>query len=489
MLDTSENAAARSSDQKIEQLQAQITTLEELLQLYQQSAVENEQRLQMAMQSLQERAQQLEHAQSALQTLQTILDSMGDAVVVVNTAGHVLFSNPAAKQMLKSECLERSFHHWIETHNIFTSDEVSLYRLEELPITRAIRGESVDAAEMWVVDKSCQIGQWLSVSARPLQADDGISGAVAVFRDITQGKQFELEIARSHEETQQQAHLLEGALKQLKQTQSKLIQKEKMTSLGQTVAGIAHEINNPVSFIHGNLRPTHQAFQDLLGLVALYQETYLEPTAAIRTAIEDIDLDFLTQDIPHMLTSMRAGTERISDIVKSLRTFSRLDEEGIKCVDIHQGLDSALMILQSQLKEQPGRAAIRIRKIYGSIPLVECHAGQLNQVFVNLLSNAIGALEGSSDSPEITIRSEALAGCIAIAVSDNGVGIPKEIQSKIFDPFFTTKPIGKGVGLGLSICYQSIVETHGGALECVSEVGKGSQFTIKLPHLSQCDSI
>ncbi len=184
MLNTSENAAACSSAEKIDQLQAQIVTLEELLQLYQQSAVENEQRLRMAMQNLQERAQQLEHAQSALQTLQTILDSMGDAVVVVNTAGHVLFSNPAAKQMLKSECLERSFHHWIETHKLFASDEVSPYRLEELPIARAIQGEPVDAAEMWVVDQSSQIGQWLSVNARPLQADDGVSGAVAVFQDM-----------------------------------------------------------------------------------------------------------------------------------------------------------------------------------------------------------------------------------------------------------------------------------------------------------------
>ncbi|MGB3292449.1 MAG: ATP-binding protein, partial [Phormidesmis sp.] len=469
---------------EIEQLQAQVNTLEELLQLYQQSATENEQRFKAAFQNLQERAQQLGHAKSTLQTLQTILDSMGDAVVVVDATGLVLFSNPAAKQMLSSESSERSFHRWIETHEIFTSDGVTPYRIKELPITRAIRGESVDAAEMWVVEQSSRAGQWLSVNARPLQADDQVSGAVAVFQDISRRKQFEYEVRRSHEETQQQAQLLEKALKQLKYTQAKLIQKEKMNSLGQTVAGLAHEINNPVSFIHGNIGPTEQAVRGLLGLVALFQETYPEPTGAIATAIEDIDLAFLAKDIPHMLTSMRAGTERIRGIVKSLRTFSRLDESEIKCVDIHQGIDSALMLLQSQLD----KAAISVRKVYGDLPSVECSAGQLNQVIVNLLSNAIGAMDDSTASPEIIICTEAFVDYTAITVSDNGVGIAEEIQPSIFDPFFTTKPVGQGMGLGLSICHQIIVETHGGSLECVSEVGKGSQFIVKLPHSFSCDN-
>ena len=483
MVATSEGKDACLLAEEIVQLKTQVATLEELLQLYQESATENEQRLQTTFQNLQERAQQLAHAKSALKTLQTILDSMGDAVVVVDARGHVLFSNPAAKRMLESDSLERSFHRWIETHEIFASDGVSPYRIADLPMIRAIRGESVDAAEMWVVEQSSGIGQWLSVNARPLQADSLDSGAVAVFQDISQRKQFEQEVRRSHEETQQQAQLLEEALKQLKLTQAKLIQKEKMNSLGQTVAGLAHEINNPVSFIHGNLGHTEQVVRELLGLVELFQESYPEPTAAIATAIEDLDLPFLMQDIPNMLTSMRAGTERIRNIVKSLRTFSRLDESEIKCVDIHQGIDSALMLLQSRLD----KTGISVRKVYGDLPLVECYAGQLNQVFVNLLCNAIDALADITASPEITICTKTFVDYTTIQISDNGAGIAKEIQPSIFDPFFTTKPVGQGMGLGLSICHQIVVETHGGALECISEVGKGSQFIAKLPHSTSCD--
>ncbi len=254
-----------------------------------------------------------------------------------------------------------------------------------------------------------------------------------------------------------------------------------MASLGQTVAGIAHEINNPVNFIHGNLKPTQQAFSDLMALVKLFQDTYLEPTPAIADAIADIDLPFLATDIPDMLKSMQMGTERIREIVKSLRIFSRLDEAELKKVDIHQGIDSALMILQSKLKAHPHQGEIHIHKRYGALPLLECHASQLNQVFVNLLSNAIEALEAKTDYLEIVIQTEHVANSIAIKISDNGIGIPAEIQTKIFDPFFTTKPIGKGIGLGLSVCYQSIVETHSGTLNCVSQIGAGTQFTIEIP--------
>ncbi len=473
-----------AQSEAITQLQAQVTTLEELLQLYEECATEQEQRLQKTLRALEERALQLEHAQSAMQTLQTILDSMGDAVVVIDQKGQVLFGNPAAKTLLQKNALAESFYTWIETYDVFRADGISPYGHEELPLSRAIHGESVDGEEIRVVEPDTGYAQWLSVNARPLQAEQDANkrvGAVAVFRDIGQRKAFEEELQRSHQNSQQQAQLLKNTLSQLQQTQAQLIQGEKMASLGQTVAGIAHEINNPINFIHGNLKPAQQALSDLTALIKLFQETYIEPTPAIAEAIAEIDLPFLAKDIPNMLKSMQVGTERIREIVKSLRIFSRLDEAEFKKVDIHQGIDSALMILQSKLKASPRQVEICIHKQYGKLPLLECHASQLNQVFVNLLSNAIEALEGKTDSSKIVIQTECLADTVTIKVSDNGIGIPEEIQTKIFDPFFTTKPVGKGIGLGLSVCYQSIVETHSGTLECVSTVGVGTEFTIEIP--------
>lgn len=478
--------AARTDVQAeaIAQLQAQVATLEELLQLYEESATEQEQRLQRTLKALQERALQLEHAQSAMQTLQTILDSMGDAVVVIDQKGQVLFGNPAAKALLQTDTLAGSFYTRMETYDIFRADGITPYCTEELPLSRAVHGESVDGEEILVVETNTDHAQWLSVNARPLQAEqnaDKSVGAVAVFRDVGQRKAFEAELQRSHQNSQQQAQLLQNTLRQLQQTQAQLIQSEKMVSLGQTVAGIAHEINNPVNFIHGNLNPAQQAFDDLLALVELFQDTYPKPTPKIAEAIAEIDLAFLAKDIPDMLKSMQGGTERIRKIVKSLRIFSRLDEAEFKAVDIHQGIDSALMILQSKLKVHPHRSEIYICQQYGDLPLLNCHASQLNQAFINILSNAIEALEDKTDALKITIQTEHVADSVVIKISDNGVGIPEEIQAKIFDPFFTTKPVGKGIGLGLSVCYQSIVETHSGTLKCVSNVGMGSEFIIEIP--------
>ncbi|MGB7249548.1 MAG: ATP-binding protein [Phormidesmis sp.] len=479
-----------SQAEEVARLQAQITTLEELLQIYEQSATEQEQRLQGALQTLQERAQQLEHAQQALQTLQAILDSMGDAVIVINEEGQTLFSNPAARELLGGNPSNRSgptqsfaysFHNWIQAHKILRPDGISPYPADELPLALAIRGESVDTAQMWVTTRKTNSSQWLSVNARPLKADNQITGAVAVFSDITQNKLFEQALQYSSQEAQRQAELLEETLQQLKQAQAQLIQSEKMTSLGQTVAGIAHEINNPVSFIHGNLPHTRQAFQDLLDLISLFQTTYPTPTAEIAEAIEEIDLAFLAKDIPTMLASMQAGTKRIREIVKSLRLFSRLDEADIKAVNVHAGIDSALMILRSQLEADVDRPAIQVHKLYGDLPLIECYAAQLNQVFVNVLANAVDALSHQAQSPQITIRTKITEGFAVIEISDNGIGIPEHISSKIFDPFFTTKPVGKGTGLGLSICYKIIVETHQGRLECMSEEGQSTEVIIKLP--------
>ncbi|MEH2152628.1 HAMP domain-containing sensor histidine kinase [Nostoc sp.] len=285
---------------------------------------------------------------------------------------------------------------------------------------------------------------------------------------------------------------LKNALEELQRTQFQVIQSEKMSSLGQLVAGVAHEINNPVNFIHGNLVHVQEYTQNLLAFVQLYQQYNPNPDAEIQTLAEDIDLEFLQEDLPKMLSSMKVGTERIRQIVLSLRNFSRIDEAEFKSVDIHEGIDSTLMILQHRLKAKQEQPEIEVIKDYGAVPLVECYAGQLNQVFMNILVNAIDALEENNakhtyqeieDNPNrIKIRTSVVNSIwVEVAIADNGVGISKEFQQRIFDPFFTTKPIGKGTGMGMSISYQIITEKHGGKLECFSNSGEGTEFIIKIP--------
>lgn len=283
---------------------------------------------------------------------------------------------------------------------------------------------------------------------------------------------------------------LEDTLKELQYTQTQLIQKEKMSSLGQLVAGVAHEINNPVNFIHGNLEYTKNYLEDLLHLVELYQSEYPNPPAIIQEEIENVELEFLQEDLPNILSSMQTGSERIREIVLSLRTFSRLDEADYKKVDIHESIESTLMILQSRLKQTPKRCEIEVIKNYGKLPLVECYAGQLNQVFLNLLVNAIDVLEekllinknNPFLTPQISISTKSLnSQRIAIHIADNGLGMTEEVREKMFNPFFTTKPVGKGTGLGLAISYQVVVDRHHGELNCFSEPGKGTEFTIEIP--------
>jgi signal transduction histidine kinase len=268
---------------------------------------------------------------------------------------------------------------------------------------------------------------------------------------------------------------LETALHQLRQTQAQIVQSEKMSALGQMVAGIAHEINNPVTFIQGNLDPAAGYAQDLLWLLSLYQQTYPETTPEIAAAIAEVDLDFLSTDLPKLLQSMQVGADRIAAIVLSLRNFSRLDESHVKTVDLHEGLESTLLILQHRLK------AITVIREFGSIPKVECHAGQLNQVFLHLLSNAIDAIEQGTQPGSIRITTAHHDNWVEIAIADNGVGICETIRQHIFNPFYTTKPIGKGTGLGLSISHQIITETHHGQLDCLSKLGEGTQFIIRIP--------
>ncbi|MEY3868441.1 MAG: hypothetical protein RLZZ338_2332 [Cyanobacteriota bacterium] len=292
----------------------------------------------------------------------------------------------------------------------------------------------------------------------------------------------------AQEKLQQQKKLLETALKELQKTQTQLIQTEKMSSLGQLVAGVAHEINNPVNFIYGNLIHVNENVETLITLINLYQGVYPDPPQQIQDAIEDSDLEFLMEDLPKMLESMKIGANRIRDIVLSLRNFSRLDEAEMKPVDIHDGIDSTLLILQHRLKAKGDRAEIVVMKEYGKLPKVECYASQLNQVFMNICSNAIDALNArrnifpqSKSKLILNIKSNLIsANQVLISITDNGIGMKTEVNQHIFEPFYTTKEMGKGTGLGLSISHQ-IIEKHQGKIECFSRWGEGTTFVITIP--------
>ncbi len=295
-------------------------------------------------------------------------------------------------------------------------------------------------------------------------------------------------------ELNEKNHNLQQTLQELQHAQSQLIQSEKMSSLGEMVAGIAHEINNPINFIHGNIAHASDYVQDLLDLIVVYQQEYPQPSVLVDDKAEEIDVDFLAQDLPKILNSMKVGSSRIRNIVLSLRNFSRLDESEMKPVDIHEGIDNTLMILQHRIKKissDRNSSEIEIIKEYGKLSEVTCYASQLNQVFMNILSNAIDALEESvvntniTAKPQIRICTELVNhNIVRIKIADNGSGMKEAVRQKIFDPFFTTKPIGSGTGLGLSISYQIIVDKHKGHLTCVSELDKGTEFLIEIPRQS-----
>lgn len=293
-------------------------------------------------------------------------------------------------------------------------------------------------------------------------------------------------------QTQQQTAQLSETVKELQTAQLQIIQSEKMASLGQLVAGVAHEINNPISFIHGNLVHAEEYTEELLQLVKSYQQTTADPDPMVKNLLSRTDIRFLSEDLPKLFQSMQVGTKRIQEIVMSLRNFSRLDEADVKEVDIHEGINSTLMILQNRLKPSAQNPGIQIIKDYDALPTVECYPGQLNQVFMNLLANAIDAIEGQNQvrsQAEIqeqpskiqitTLMSQ--QNWVGIHITDNGPGMSEEVLNRIFDPFFTTKPVGKGTGLGLSISYQIVTEKHGGKLYCHSAPGQGTEFIVEIP--------
>lgn len=315
-------------------------------------------------------------------------------------------------------------------------------------------------------------------------------GEVSLLQAVTNQLAIALDQAELYQQSlttaqtaQDKAQQLEATVAQLQQAQLQLVQSEKMSSIGQMVAGVAHEINNPVCFIHGNIKHLQRYIEDLLNLIAHYQAEHSAPSRALQADIKAIDLDFLIEDLPKTLTSMKVGTDRIREIVLSLRNFSRLDQADFKSADLHEGIDSTLLILGHRLKGTDSYPRIKIIQTYGDLPPVDCYPGQLNQVFMNIVANSIDALEKASVSaPAIAICTQQIdANRVQIRIADNGPGIPISIQGKLFDPFFTTKEIGKGTGLGLSISYQIITERHGGTLVVQSAPGQGTEFVIEIP--------
>ncbi len=408
----------------------------------------------------------------------------------------------------------------IATNRIICSDEV--YRMLGLELNEAsptypeylqkIHPEDRATAAQ-VIERAIQAGESYQVEQRIVRSDGSMryisANGEPIFNetgqvvkvlgsllDITDRHLAQQALMQSEAQSELRAKELEETLYELQRTQTQLIQTERMSGLGQMVAGIAHEVNNPVGFIYGNIVHATSYIEDLVNLVNLYQKHYPQPDPEILEEIEEIDLEFLFEDLPRLLRSMKVGAERIREIVRSLRNFSRLDEAENKQVNIHEGIDSTLLILQHHLKDESlnpnSNTGITVIKEYGDLPQVDCYPSELNQVFLNILTNAIDILKPQDPPRQITIQTEALIGesssaeqpspdWIIIRIIDNGPGMTAEIQQRMFDPFFTTKPVGMGTGLGLSISYQIIVEQHKGKLTCVSEVGKGTELIIELP--------
>jgi len=461
------------------------------------------------------------------------------AIFMLDPLGHVVSWNKGAERIKQYQSSE-----------IIGQHVSCFYTIEDIQLGKPEQGLAIAARQERFEDEGPRVRKdgstfWANIVTTALRGEDGqLRGFARVTQDITERKVAEEALQKAHDELEQrveertaeltqtnellkqeiaehkrteaqlrqskarlkkQAEQLESEtrhatslLQKLQHTQAQLIQTEKMSSLGQLVAGVAHEINNPVSFIYGNIDYANCYIEDVMRLVELYRLHYPQPVAQIQAQMAAIDFDFLMADLPKLLSSMKVGANRIRQVVLSLQNFLRTEQAKMKPIDIHEGIDSTLLILQHRLKAAVGHPEITLIKDYGTLPLVECYGGQLNQVFMNLLTNAIDVLEASAalqESPRcITVSTgikemRSYTGASSgkktphavIRIADNGPGMSEEVCRRLFEPFFTTKPVGKGTGLGLSISYQIVVEKHGGQLTCTSEPGKGAEFLIAIP--------
>jgi PAS domain S-box-containing protein len=438
-----------------------------------------------------DRKHALEALRDSEERFRNLVESTNDLIWEVDENGAYTYVSPQVRDILGyevEEVLGKTLLDFISSEEAYRiTKAISSRVVKQLPFTN-LENTNLHKNGHRVV---------LETSGVPFFDKAGnFKGYRGIDRDITKRKQIEEAIRQSKAQLKQQATQLKRTLQQLKDAQSQLIQTEKMSSLGQLVAGMAHEINNPVSFIYGNINHARRYSTELLQLIELYQEAYPQPNPELEAEIEEIDLDFVTEDFPRLLDSMETGAKRIREIVGSLRNFSRFDEAIVKQVDIHQGIDSTLMLLQSRFKLYKNSTEIQVIKEYGNLPLVECYPGHLNQVFMNLLSNAIDALdevnsernliEAETNISTIRISTEinqesTSSPHVVIRIADNGTGMTEEVRLKAFDPFFTTKPVGTGTGLGLATSYQIVAELHKGQLQCNSALGQGTEFVIQIP--------
>jgi signal transduction histidine kinase len=454
---------------------------------------------------------QIKQLRSTLSKMEIALSTVEECIVWTDYQGKIKWCNGALERLLNqsrlfllSASLRDKLPLYLDGETVPESDH---------PVTLALKQRQ--AGKQSYEFQTSNSDRILEISWSFVAIDETVSdgnetdSSVLVLRDVTQQRLAERQLRESkhilEEQVNQRTQELQEAnarlrlesahlqqlLAELQNTQAQLIQAEKMSGLGQLVAGIAHEINNPVNFIQGNLSHLRNYASDLLNLVNLYQKYYPEPIEEIGETIEMIDLPFLQDDLLNLLGSMTMGTQRIGEIVRSLRNFSRLDEADVKPCDLHEGLESTLLILQHRLV-QPRAKSIQVIRKYGELPLVTCHVGQINQVFMNIIANAIDAIEESNakrldrDEP---LPESAVTICTArsgtdwveIIIADNGTGMPEKIKQHIFNPFFTTKPVGKGTGMGMAISYKIITENHAGKLECQSILGEGTAFSIQLP--------